>query len=220
MIIILLELIGLYFLRRLVARSIISTSLLVFRKISIGVWIYALFTLPGVLLHEIAHFLIAALLGLRTGSIELLPTLHTDGSLELGSVQVQATDFLRQLLVGIAPLLFSFPMIVWLSSFVSFDLNLSSLVILYLLFTFALHMFPSKRDLVSLPVVMALLLVGILAVWLLGWHWTIDWSSLFTFTVWTARISYSLLIAIVMSIGIILITQLSAFVFRLRSDVQ
>jgi hypothetical protein len=60
--------------------------------------------LPGVILHELSHWLIARLVGLRAGRLELWPQPDGD-ALRLGSVQVQQADPLRNSLVGLAPLL-------------------------------------------------------------------------------------------------------------------
>ena len=132
-----------------------------------AIWIYALVTLPGVLLHEIAHFLTAALCGLRTGTITLLPTINPDGGVELGSVQVEKCDPFRQSLVGLAPILFGLPIVVWLSSqliplpfsWQAFQYLWGALFWLkvYLLITFALHLFPSQKDMVAWPIAGVLL---------------------------------------------------------------
>lgn len=64
-----------------------------------------LLLLPGVLLHEGSHWLMARLVGLRTGKFRVWPS--KQGSyIGLGSVSVERADVWRESLVGIAPLLF------------------------------------------------------------------------------------------------------------------
>ncbi len=143
-----------------------------------SIWLYALITLPGVLLHEIAHFLTAALFGLRTGAIALLPMINPDGGVELGSVQVQKCDPFRQSIVGLAPLLFGVPIVVWLSTQLvplpfSWEMFYRSWGLLfwfkaYLLVTFALHLFPSQKDMAAWPIAGLLLSVFIGAALLMG----------------------------------------------------
>jgi len=68
---------------------------------------YALLLFPGVVLHEVSHWLLARLLGVRTGRISLLPSRSRDGQLVLGSVEyhVAGLDPVRESLVGAAPLI-------------------------------------------------------------------------------------------------------------------
>ena len=67
--------------------------------------LFSLLFFPGVLLHELSHFLMARLLGVRTGRFSLLPSLMPDGKLRLGYVETDETDLLRDALIGTAPLI-------------------------------------------------------------------------------------------------------------------
>ncbi len=62
-----------------------------------------LLLLPGVFLHEGAHWLAARTLGLRTGKFRVWPS-KQGAYLGLGSVSVERADIWRESLVGIAPL--------------------------------------------------------------------------------------------------------------------
>ncbi len=70
----------------------------------VALWLYALILFPGVLLHELSHALMAALLGVRIGRISVLPKRVGD-HIHLGFVPVEETDFVRSSLIGAAPLL-------------------------------------------------------------------------------------------------------------------
>jgi hypothetical protein len=66
--------------------------------------------MPGVLVHELSHWLMAQLLGVRTGRLQLMPHQGKTGGTRrgkvvLGSVGVARTDPLRTTLIGVAPLL-------------------------------------------------------------------------------------------------------------------
>jgi hypothetical protein len=67
--------------------------------------IFSLLFVPGVLLHELSHFLMAKLLRVRTARFSLLPEVLPGGKLQLGFVETERTDVLRDALIGLAPLL-------------------------------------------------------------------------------------------------------------------
>ncbi len=70
----------------------------------IALWLYALVLFPGVFLHEVSHALVAAVLGVKIGRINIFPR-RIGKRIQLGFVPIQETDFLRASLIGAAPLL-------------------------------------------------------------------------------------------------------------------
>ncbi|MCS7261566.1 MAG: hypothetical protein NZ765_12460 [Anaerolineae bacterium] len=70
---------------------------------AVAQWLFFVLFLPGVLVHELSHWLVARLLGVRTGRLEIWPRTHK-GEFWLGSVQVGRADPLRSSLIGLAPL--------------------------------------------------------------------------------------------------------------------
>jgi hypothetical protein len=66
--------------------------------------IFSLVFLPGVFLHEISHFLMAKILAVPTGKFSLIPQARPDGTLRLGYVETAPGGFIRDSLIGIAPL--------------------------------------------------------------------------------------------------------------------
>jgi hypothetical protein len=66
---------------------------------------YYLIMLPGILLHELSHLLMARLVGLKVGEFSLGPRVRDQYSIELGSVTVSRADVFRESLVGLAPFL-------------------------------------------------------------------------------------------------------------------
>lgn len=66
--------------------------------------LYALPLLPGIILHEASHALVAVLLGARIGRISIRPKLAGQ-RVQLGFVPVEKTDAVRASLIGLAPLL-------------------------------------------------------------------------------------------------------------------
>ena len=67
--------------------------------------IFSFIFLPGVFLHELSHFIMAKLLGVRTGRFSLLPQSLPDGRLQLGYVETTRSDIVRDSLIGAAPLI-------------------------------------------------------------------------------------------------------------------
>jgi len=134
--------------------------------------------LPGIFLHEFSHILTAELLQVRTGELNLKPSLK-DNRLQLGSAQIAQTDPFRMTLIGTAPFLtgslslwlilrlglqfdFSLPI---LSNFqhLSFIPPLLIFAFCYLLFTISNTMFSSPSDLQAgaVPLIIVLIILGL-----------------------------------------------------------
>lgn len=79
--------------------------LLITRRSELALALYSLLFFPGVLIHETSHFLVARLLGVRTGRFSLVPQPLPDGRLQLGYVETASTDVAREALIGSSPLL-------------------------------------------------------------------------------------------------------------------
>ena len=92
-------------LQRGLHREVQAIFLILTRRPDITIVMFSLVFFPGVLLHECSHFLMARLLGVRTGRFSLLPRPLEDGRLQLGFVETSSADWLRDALIGAAPLL-------------------------------------------------------------------------------------------------------------------
>ncbi len=64
-----------------------------------------LLLLPGIVVHELSHWLAAKALRVRVGAISLGPERRRGRSLRFGSVQIARADPVRESLIGLAPLL-------------------------------------------------------------------------------------------------------------------
>ncbi|MBI3620004.1 hypothetical protein HY214_02570 [Candidatus Roizmanbacteria bacterium] len=117
---------------------------------------------PGTILHEMAHFITALALMLRVREITIFPKFHAN-YIKLGSVVYEKQDFVRGVLVGIAPIfagLFFFWFVARFNLFPSDTLWLNMLIT-YLIFTISSTMFSSKQDLVDVVFILPLfLLIG------------------------------------------------------------
>lgn len=73
------------------------------QEIALG--LFSLLFLPGILLHELSHYLFARLLGVQTGRLSIIPKRIPGGKLQMGFVEIVHTDWLRAGMIGAAPLL-------------------------------------------------------------------------------------------------------------------
>lgn len=95
----------LVFLQRLLHREIQVVTLLLTRNLQLTLTIFSVLFFPGVVLHETSHFLMAKLLRVKTGKFSVIPKPMKNGKLQMGYVEVERTDFIRDSLIGLAPLI-------------------------------------------------------------------------------------------------------------------
>lgn len=67
--------------------------------------VFSILFFPGVVLHELSHFLMAKLLFVRTRGFSIIPKMMPEGYLRMGYVEVAQTDIVRDSLIGAAPLI-------------------------------------------------------------------------------------------------------------------
>ncbi|MBL8097010.1 MAG: hypothetical protein JNL73_22725 [Anaerolineales bacterium] len=180
-------LVSLVLTERWINRHLQGIWLLIFRDPDVAMITYSLTMLPGVVLHEASHWVVATVLGVRTGRFSVFPERTTDGHLRLGFVETERTDIVREALIGAAPLLVGAAMLGWVGSallglapvgaaFVSGDMATAvsglpavfgapdAWLWLYLLFAVGNAMLPSRSDQRAwLPAVgLVVILIGVL----------------------------------------------------------
>ncbi len=179
---------------------------------------WSLIFLPGTIVHEISHFLVAALTGARTGRIEIFPEYleeeENNGKkgVALGYVQTQTLNPIQGFLVGIAPFASGIALLVYLTSLIQNSyLNhyYQQLAFQgYFFFTIANSFFPSWSDIKqTLPLVAITGIIGIIF-WLLGFQ------IFYTPTSGILSLIESLTIAIMISVGINLFIILVLFLIN------
>ncbi len=95
-------------LERWIHRHLRGVALLLTGRQDWSIYIYALVLLPGVALHEASHWVMAKLMGVRTGKFSIFPRQQDDGSLQLGYVEYYrdaSLGPLRESVIGAAPLI-------------------------------------------------------------------------------------------------------------------
>jgi hypothetical protein len=172
-------------LERWIHRHLQGIGLLVTRDPDLATILYSAFFLPGVALHEGSHWIIAKVLGVETARVSLWPQRQPDGTLRLGYVETAKVDFVREALIGIAPLIAGSAVVVLIGysrlaigplgdAVASGDVaamsrglldslrSADSFIWIYLLFAISNSMMPSASDRRAwLPVTIMLLLIGL-----------------------------------------------------------
>lgn len=92
-------------LQRWIHQHLHGIAFLLTRNRDAAILLYAVPLFPGVLLHELSHWVMAKLVFVKTGKVSLLPKRDRDGHVQLGSVTVERADPVRSSLIGIAPLI-------------------------------------------------------------------------------------------------------------------
>ncbi len=184
----------LVFVQRWLHRHIHGLAFLITGKRNWAVVLYAIILFPGVLLHEISHWLAANLLGVRTGSFSVLPKSKADGSIQLGYVEYYKSASvgpIRESLIGSAPLITGTAAVL-LIAFQVFDVtSLASaaesgdieslsraittlfatddfLIWLYLIFAISNAMMPSSSDRKAWPAFALIMLALALILYVIG----------------------------------------------------
>ncbi|MCL5970682.1 MAG: hypothetical protein M1450_04245 [Patescibacteria group bacterium] len=150
--VLLAELVILFFLSRTLTRHLSKFIVFIVRNRKVTIWFLSLLFLPGVVIHEISHLIMATVLFVRAGELELIPKITGD-NVKLGSVQIQKNRFIRRSLIGFAPIVIGFtvltaifyyflPEIKNLSSILTWNFLLS----LYIIFQISNTMFSSRKD--------------------------------------------------------------------------
>jgi hypothetical protein len=144
--------------------------------------------LPGVVLHELSHYLTAKLLLVRTNGFSIGIGNTRKKQVSLGSVNIDRTDPLRESLVGVAPFAVGL-MAIWLivgwgfSMWPNSGLTITQMIErvrdygydwttwldLYLIFAVSTAMIPSESDREPWGPVITFFGLGVAILFLLGW---------------------------------------------------
>jgi hypothetical protein len=132
--------------------------------------------LPGVVIHELSHMLIATILFVPVGGMEFMPKKEGNG-LKLGSIEIAKTDPVRRCLIGFAPVFVG--LLIVLGAVYLFTSNIlffqntniyiyitAIFVLIYLLFAISNTMFSSSRDMegtAEILITLAIIFLGFYA---------------------------------------------------------
>jgi hypothetical protein len=135
-----------------------------FKNQKVVIHVLAFLFLPGVVVHELAHLLIANMLLVPTGEVEFFPEIQGD-NVKMGSVEIASTDPLRRFVIGAAPLfvgLAVLSVLFWYFGF-SFSWSWQTALLFYAVFQISNTMFSSKKDMEgAVGLMTVVLLLGLL----------------------------------------------------------
>jgi hypothetical protein len=151
----LFELIIFYFLSRKLTNKIWRIFYKFTKSKKAATYIYTFLFLPGIIFHELSHFLAALFLLVPVGKISLGPVFDEDekGNLKeikLGSVAIGKAGLIRGTLIGFAPFIFGVSIILSLIWYVNSHDLLNNwtvvLIAIYIIFEIGNTMFLSRSD--------------------------------------------------------------------------
>jgi len=154
-----LELFVLFFLSKELQQTLSLFLSKITRSKKMTVILLSILFFPGTLIHELSHLIMAQILLVKTGEINLIP--RFDGrKVTLGSVTVIGADPFRRILIGVAPFLTGISLILTLL-FLTQKYHLLNtpwiIVISYSIFEIGNSMFSSKKDLEGLIIFIPLI---------------------------------------------------------------
>jgi hypothetical protein len=92
------------FLTRWITRHMQGVMFLLGADEEIIMYLQFVLFFPGILIHEIAHWVTAQLLGVSTLKFSIWPQKKGKGKVQYGAVRIEQTDVFRASLIGLAPL--------------------------------------------------------------------------------------------------------------------
>jgi len=163
MIVFLLLIVIIYIITRLIIKELFLLLRKFFKSDFLTFALISLLFLPGTIIHESAHFITALFLILPVKSMTVFPK-WDENEIKLGEVLFVKKDFLRAILVGIAPIFFGIGILFSLFYFKIYPTGNIWLNILYsyLIFSISANMFSSKQDLKDLLLIVPVVIISII----------------------------------------------------------
>lgn len=142
----------------------------------------AVIFLPGTIIHEIAHMLIAGIMFVPSGDMEIFPQIEDD-NVRFGSVKIAQSDPIRRFIIGVAPVIFGLILMFAVLVFSLQYFNSSTpwwqiALVIFLVFEIANTMFSSSKDMEG-ALVLFLVIFSLIVVFVATLYFTNNLSSFF-----------------------------------------
>ncbi len=175
------------------------------KKFSFGVLILLL--LPGTIIHELSHFIIATLLFVPSGNLTIFPKIE-EGRVKAGSLHHANTDPIRRTLIGLAPMIVGL-LLIYIAGQLLFQNLSNSLLLLfaiyYLLFVTSISMFSSQKDLEVAKFVVPIIFILLIALYINGVTVSFSTNLIQKIGKFLTQLNIYLLITLGLDLGIFLI---------------
>lgn len=232
-----------FIVQKLLHREIQYILLIIFRNPTLVIALFSLLLLPGVVIHEVSHFISAILLRVQVTKFSIVPRSLKNGQLRMGYVETKRTDFIRDSLIGIAPLISGLLLVAYIANnhlglkninttFITANfrsivpilenfLTQNDLGIwLYLCFCISSTMIPSSADRQSWKNVFFGMTIIIIILVLFGTgDWLINTVSL-QFERWLIRLTFIIFISLLIHILIFIPLSLIRFIISKTTGLQ
>lgn len=158
----------LFFLSRRLTSEVFNLLYKLTKSEPASIHVLAIIFFPGVFVHELSHYLAAKFLFINTGKISFFPKKEGD-YVKLGSVSIERSNFVKEFLVALAPLISGISLILLLvflllQDFQAFDI-LKIVFSIILIFLISNTMYTSRRDMqAALPFLVTVLTLGIILI--------------------------------------------------------
>lgn len=219
----------LYFISRSITNSIYLLLYLLSRNRKLSLIVLSLFFLPGTIIHEVSHWIVATVLRVPTGELSILPTINEGTKVQAGKLMIGKTDPFRYTLIGLAPIFSGLAIIYILGKFffpdLSSILNTKYLILntsfCYLLFSISATMFSSKKDLESMKVALPLTILLFTSFYVVGIKVKLENNLIAKITEFITRLNYYLLFSSIIDFLILITVHLKLLlvekIFKVRA---
>jgi hypothetical protein len=155
-----LQILLIFFLSRKTTNYLFHFFNHLFKNTKISYLLITLIFFPGTVIHELSHYFCAIILFLNVKEIQIFPEFKNN-QIKLGHVLYYKKDFVRGLIVGLAPFFGALLFFFFISYFHLFPTsNLwQNFLFGYLIFAVSSTMFSSKQDLVDVVYLIPLILI-------------------------------------------------------------
>lgn len=155
-----LQILLIFFLSRKTTNYLFHFFNRLFKNKKISYLLITLIFFPGTIIHELSHYFCALILFLNVKEIKIFPEFKNN-QIKLGHVLYYKKDFVRGLIVGLAPFFGALFFFFFISYFQLFPTSnfWQNFLFGYLIFAVSSTMFSSKQDLVDAVYIIPLILI-------------------------------------------------------------
>ncbi len=163
----------LFFLTRKISSTIYNCIYLITLNQTFAIGVLTFILLPGTIIHELSHFIVATLIRVPTGELTILPEIEKNGEVKAGKLMLGSTDPFRLSIIGLAPVFTGITLIyvtgrLFFANFQLSNYNVQMIFGFYLLFIVSITMFSSRKDIESLIYSVPIMMLVFISLYAVG----------------------------------------------------